>query len=135
MDKQYINQDYDEALKNRFTAYLRLALGRKRKDYLEKKNNENMIYDSELLERSLADRYAGQSMQDEWDAIIHAIENEHLKKGLLTLDKMESIILYRRAILREKFDTIASDLKIPKSTVATKYYRIRNRLEKAAKGV
>ena len=69
MDKQYINQDYDEALKNRFTAYLRLALGRKRKDYLEKKNNENIIYDSELLERSLADRYAGQSMQDEWDAI------------------------------------------------------------------
>lgn len=134
MDKQYINQDYDEALKNRFTAYLKLALVRKRKDFLEKKNNENTIYDNELLGKSLSVRYVGQGMQDQWDAIIHAIENKHLKRGLLTLDKMESTILYRRAVLGEKFDTIASDLRIPKGTVATKYYRIRNRLEKVAKG-
>lgn len=141
MDNLFFNKDYDqvtnEDLQNQFTAYLNLALRRKRNKFISKMKNDIVICDSELLEEVISSYHAGgndQNIQEEWGSIIHTMKSKSLKKGLLTLNTAEAIILFRRAIRGEKFEIIARDLQMPIGSVATKFYRTIKKLERAAKG-
>lgn len=107
----------DDICQNQFTAYVVLAVKRKRQAYIKKK-----IRDKEKqtkTEKELSKR--GIEGDDVWIGL--EIQNEELVDAMQQLKPKEHVIVVEYVLKRKSFREIAQEMKLTERTVASLYYR------------
>lgn len=107
----------DDICQNQFTAYVVLAVKRKRQAYIKKK-----IRDKEKqtkTEKELSKR--GIEGDDVWIGL--EIQNEELVDEMQQLKPKEHVIVVEYVLKRKSFREIAQEMKLTERTVASLYYR------------
>lgn len=107
----------DDICQNQFTAYVVLAVKRKRQAYIKKK-----IRDKEKqtkTEKELSKR--GIEGDDVWIGL--EIQNEELVEAMQQLKPKEYVIVVEYVLKRKSFREIAQEMKLTERTVASLYYR------------
>lgn len=107
----------DDICQNQFTAYVVLAVKRKRHAYIKKK-----IRDKEKqtkTEKELSKR--GIEGDDVWIGL--EIQNEELVDAMQQLKPKEHVIVVEYVLKRKSFREIAQEMKLTERTVASLYYR------------
>lgn len=114
------------ALQNRFTAYILIALRRKKRDYLQKKAHV------EAYEYT-CDYPALQFIRDAGHnglLPVTEIEDMALMRALAQLTARERYILFGRVLNDCGYDELAHSLNLRYNGVATAYHRIIKKLRK-----
>lgn len=107
----------EDICQNQFTAYVVLAVKRKRQAYIKKK-----IRDKEKqtkTEKELSTR--GIEGGDVWIGL--EIQNEELVEAMQQLKPKEHVIVVGYVLKRKSFREIAQEMKLTERTVASLYYR------------
>ena len=107
----------EDICQNQFTAYVLLAVKRKRHAYIKKK-----IRDKEKqtkTEKELSKR--GIEGDDVWIGL--EIQNEELVDAMQQLKPKEHVIVVEYVLKRKSFREIAQEMKLTERTVASLYYR------------
>lgn len=107
----------EDICQNQFTAYVVLAVKRKRQAYIKKK-----IRDKEKqtkTEKELSKR--GIEGDDVWIRL--EIQNEELVEAMQQLKPKEHVIVVEYVLKRKSFREIAQEMKLTERTVASLYYR------------
>ena len=107
----------EDICQNQFTAYVVLAVKRKRQAYIKKK-----IRDKEKqtkTEKELSKR--GIEGDDVWIGL--EIQNEELVDAMQQLKPKEHVIVVGYVLKRKSFREIAQEMKLTERTVASLYYR------------
>ena len=107
----------EDICQNQFTAYVVLAVKRKRHAYIKKK-----IRDKEKqtkTEKELSKR--GIEGDDVWIGL--EIQNEELVDAMQQLKPKEHVIVVEYVLKRKSFKEIAQEMKLTERTVASLYYR------------
>ena len=107
----------DDICQNQFTAYVVLAVKRKRQAYIKKK-----IRDKEKqtkTEKELSK--LGIEGDDVWIGL--EIQNEELVDAMQQLKPKEHVIVVGYVLKRKSFREIAQEMKLTERTVASLYYR------------
>ena len=120
----------DLSLQNRFTAYLLVAVKRKKRDYLQK------IYRIEAYE-SVTDSLSVQFVGNPADGIpsaAHQVEDDELMQALTKLTAKERYILFQRVLYGSEYGELAVDLNLQYNGIATAYHRIIKKLRKELQG-
>ena len=107
----------EDICQNQFTAYVVLAVKRKRQAYIKKK-----IRDKEKqtkTEKELSKR--GIEGDDVWIGL--EIQNEELVDVMQQLKPKEHVIVVEYVLKRKSFREIAQEMKLTERTVASLYYR------------
>lgn len=107
----------EDICQNQFTAYVVLAVKRKRQAYIKKK-----IRDKEKqtkTEKELSKR--GIEGDDVWIGL--EIQNEELVDAMQQLKPKEHVIVVEYVLKRKSFREIAQEMKLTERTVASLYYR------------
>lgn len=117
----------EDICQNQFTAYVVLAVKRKRQAYIKKK-----IRDKEKqtkTEKELSK--LGIEGDDVWIGL--EIQNEELVDAMQQLKPKEHVIVVGYVLKRKSFREIAQEMKLTERTVASLYYRsikkIRTKME------
>ena len=107
----------EDICQNQFTAYVVLAVKRKRQAYIKKK-----IRDKEKqtkTEKELSK--LGIEGDDVWIGL--EIQNEELVDAMQQLKPKEHVIVVGYVLKRKSFREIAQEMKLTERTVASLYYR------------
>ena len=107
----------EDICQNQFTAYVVLAVKRKRQAYIKKK-----IRDKEKqtkTEKELSK--LGIEGDDVWIGL--KIQNEELVDAMQQLKPKEHVIVVGYVLKRKSFREIAQEMKLTERTVASLYYR------------
>ena len=107
----------EDICQNQFTAYVVLAVRRKRQAYIKKK-----IRDKEKqtkTEKELSK--LGIEGDDVWIGL--EIQNEELVDAMQQLKPKEHVIVVGYVLKRKSFREIAQEMKLTERTVASLYYR------------
>lgn len=107
----------EDICQNQFTAYVVLAVKRKRQAYIKKK-----IRDKERqtkTEKELSK--LGIEGDDVWIGL--EIQNEELVDAMQQLKPKEHVIVVGYVLKRKSFREIAQEMKLTERTVASLYYR------------
>ena len=107
----------EDICQNQFTAYVVLAVRRKRQAYIKKK-----IRDKEKqtkTEKELSK--LGIEGDDVWIGL--EIKNEELVDAMQQLKPKEHVIVVGYVLKRKSFREIAQEMKLTERTVASLYYR------------
>lgn len=107
----------EDICQNQFTAYVVLAVKRKRQAYIKKK-----IRDKEKqtkTEKELSKR--GIEGDDVWIGL--EIQNEELVDAMQQLKPKEHVIVVEYVLKRKSFREIAQEMKLTERAVASLYYR------------
>ena len=117
MVKRNSGTSKEDICQNQFTAYVVLAVKRKRQAYIKKK-----IRDKEKqtkTEKELSKR--GIEGDDVWIGL--EIQNEELVDAMQQLKPKEHVIVVGYVLKRKSFREIAQEMKLTERTVASLYYR------------
>ena len=112
----------EDICQNQFTAYVVLAVKRKRQAYIKKK-----IRDKEKqtkTEKELSK--LGIEGDDVWIGL--EIQNEELVDAMQQLKPKEHVIVVGYVLKRKSFREIAQEMKLTERTVASLYYRSMKKL-------
>ena len=112
----------EDICQNQFTAYVVLAVKRKRQAYIKKK-----IRDKEKqtkTEKELSK--LGIEGDDVWIGL--EIQNEELVDAMQQLKPKEHVIVVEYVLKRKSFREIAQEMKLTERTVASLYYRSMKKL-------
>ena len=107
----------EDICQNQFTAYVVLAVKRKRQAYIKKK-----IRDKEKqtkTEKELSK--LGIEGDDVWIGL--EIQNEELVDAMQQLKPKEHVIVVEYVLKRKSFREIAQEMRLTERTVASLYYR------------
>lgn len=129
MGKQYENQSRDRALQNRFTAYLQIALRRKRRDYIQKRLRQDV---HEFLTDFQETAFADESNSDFGGTCRdHSqMEDSALSQVLSGLTARERFILFERVLNDCGYDELAEALGLRYNGGVSAYQRIIKKLRK-----
>lgn len=118
------------ALQNRFTAYLLIAVKRKKRDYIRK---QTRLDDHELLTDFQNEEYINDSVHTlkGADQFSYRIEYDTLMQALSQLTDKERCILFERILNDCGYEELAHRLNLNYRSVATAYHRIIKKLKKA----
>ena len=117
MVKRNSGTSKEDICQNQFTAYVVLAVKRKRQAYIKKK-----IRDKEKqtkTEKELSK--LGIEGDDVWIGL--KIQNEELVDAMQQLKPKEHVIVVGYVLKRKSFREIAQEMKLTERTVASLYYR------------
>ena len=117
MVKRNSGTSKEDICQNQFTAYVVLAVKRKRQAYIKKK-----IRDKEKqtkTEKELSK--LGIEGDDVWIGL--EIQNEELVDAMQQLKPKEHVIVVGYVLKRKSFREIAQEMKLTERTVASLYYR------------
>ena len=107
----------EDICQNQFTAYVVLAVRRKRQAYIKKK-----IRDKEKQTKTEKDlSKLGIEGDDVWIGL--EIQNEELVDAMQQLKPKEHVIVVGYVLKRKSFREIAQEMKLTERTVASLYYR------------
>lgn len=118
------------ALQNSFTAYVLVAIKRKKRDYLQKRSR---IETYESMTDPLAVRFAG-NPANELPFVAPQIEDDALMQALTQLTAKERYILFQRVLYGSEYDELAADLNLRYNGIASAYHRIIKKLRKELQG-
>lgn len=114
-------------LQNKFTAYLQIALKRKKREYL---TTQSLRQNSELsLENNESPPSSSRSLEDDLPYEFQ-IEDEALLQALARLSNRERLILIAHVLDGIDFDILAREHGLSYKGVSTLYYRLREKLRK-----
>lgn len=107
----------DDICQNQFTAYVVLAVKRKRQAYIKKKirNREKQTKTEKELSK------LGIEGGDVWIGL--EIQNEELVDAMQQLKPKEHVIVVEYVLKRKSFREIAQEMKLTERAVASLYYR------------
>ena len=122
-------------LQNRFTAYLVIAVGRRKAQYRRSKAQQYYrqieiaieIHDDHEVFQTEPDMLAGLPLFDQ-------LENTRLRQSLANAKERELYIFLAKALEGRSFPEIAAKLGVGHNTVASIYYRMIARLIKELGG-
>lgn len=119
-------------IQNRFTAYLTIAIRRKRNSYLiqhsKQKKLEISLDEGGELELFFTDTSVNTNT-DKKD-LSNGFENDQLGQAIEKLKERDRIILFKRAIDQKSFVEIAEELNINYVTVKASFRRTLEKLRK-----
>ena len=118
------------SVQNRFTAYLLIALRRKKRDYQFK---QSRIEAYESVTDSLTVQFAGNPF-DGIPSPARQIEDDELMRALAQLTVKERYILFQRVLYGSEYGELAADLNLRYSGIAAAYHRIIKKLRKELQG-
>ena len=124
------NQKESFSLQNRFTAYLLIALRRKKRDYLQKKSR---IEAHEFAADPLSVQFTG-NPDNRMSPAVSQIEEDALMQALAQLTARERYILFQRVLYGSEYDDLAADLNLRYGSIATAYHRTIKKLRKKLQG-
>ena len=107
----------DDICQNQFTAYVVLAVKRKRQAYIKKKIRDKEKQTKTEKELSKLGIEGG----DVWIGL--EIQNEELVDAMQQLKPKEHVIVVEYVLKRKSFREIAQEMKLTERTVASLYYR------------
>lgn len=107
----------DDICQNQFTAYVVLAVKRKRQAYIKKKIRDREKQTKTEKELSKL----GIEGDDVWIGL--EIQNEELVDAMQQLKLKEHVIVVEYVLKRKSFREIAQEMKLTERTVASLYYR------------
>lgn len=133
MGQHYESQSEINALQNHFTGYLLVALRRKKRDYMNKRNNfEN---------RELLTDFQNDPIPDESAYSIEAkapsfaqVEDLDLLRAISHLSERERYILFERVLNECEYAKLAEYLNVRRGSISTAYHRIIKKLRKELQG-
>ena len=107
----------EDICQNQFTAYVVLAVKRKRQAYIKKKIRDKEKQTKTEKELSKLGIEGG----DVWIGL--EIQNEELVDAMQQLKPKEHVIVVGYVLKRKSFREIAQEMKLTERTVASLYYR------------
>lgn len=107
----------EDICQNQFTAYVVLAVKRKRQAYIKKKIRDKEKQTKTEKELSKLGIEGG----DVWIGL--EIQNEELVEAMQQLKPKEYVIVVEYVLKRKSFREIAQEMKLTERTVASLYYR------------
>lgn len=107
----------EDICQNQFTAYVVLAVKRKRQAYIKKKIRDKEKQTKTEKELSKLGIEGG----DVWIGL--EIQNEELVEAMQQLKPKEYVIVVGYVLKRKSFREIAQEMKLTERTVASLYYR------------
>lgn len=121
--------DTSQDVQNRFTAYLQIALKRKKRDYQRK---QARIKGREFLTDFQDTEYPDYHVSDmpDWPKYT---ENSMLLDALSSLTERERCVLFARILDGIRYDELPSSLSLRYSAAASVYRRAIQKLKKAMK--
>ena len=124
-----------------FNKYVKTALIRKRKDYLQKKARimkHEMPQDPETILLYKWDRRNDRDFealfQDDTDILTLDIENKRLQQALKQLNRREYYVVITYTLKRRTLIQLAEDLGIKYKSAAAVYYRAMDKLRREMVG-
>ena len=124
-----------------FNKYVKTALIRKRKDYLQKKARimkHEMPQDPETILLYKYDRRNDRDFealfQDDTDILTLDIENKRLQQALNCLNQREYYVVITYTLKRRTLIQLAEDLGIKYKSAAAVYYRAMDKLRREMVG-
>ncbi len=126
-------QTEDEILQNKFTAYVAIAVRRKKQAYLSKLfKYQEMICTLEELDRE----EFSQSESSALDGlpIFMRLQNEALLDALLTLSDREQFIFLNYALQKKSLTDLSLELGLSYKGAAAVYYRATQKIRKRMMG-
>lgn len=133
MRQHYEDQDEISALQNRFTGYLLVALKRRKRDYINKRNR---LESRELLTDFQNDLFSDESICNVMDKVpsFIQVEDSDLMKAISHLSAKERYILFARVLMECEYAELAEHLNLRYSNVSAAYHRIIKKLRKELQG-
>lgn len=125
-------QNESEALQNKFTAYLSMAIRRRRNDYIRQAIRQQQTeYLMEELVSDL-DYNLEQKLLDELPLMIR-LENDALLQALREIGQRERSVFLARVLDEKSFEELADEFGLSYKGAAAMYYRavqkIKNRMK------
>lgn len=117
MAKRNSGKSKEDICQNQFTAYVLLAVKRKRQAYIKKKIRDKEKQTKTEKELSKLGIEGG----DVWIGL--DIQNEELVDAMQQLKPKEHVIVVEYVLKRKSFREIAQEMKLTERTVASLYYR------------
>lgn len=130
MRQHYEGQDEISALQNRFTGYLLIALKRRKRDYMNKRNR---LESRELLTDFQNDLFLDKPVRNVMDKAPQ-VENSDLMQAISHLSARERYILFARVLMECEYAELAEHLNLRYGNVSTAYHRIIKKLRKELQG-
>lgn len=118
-------QGENNALQNRFTAYLQTALRRRKRDYMDKQLRVNS---REIPVDFQAAQFSDDSVETTGD--VSSAEDDALMQALSRLTARERYILFERILNERSYEDLAAPLGLRYSGVSAAYRRIIQKLRK-----
>lgn len=121
------------SLQNQFTAYLTVAIQRRKRDYMNKKNR--------LLAHEISDSFQRMDIPDpnaleppEYFPVLMSLENLMLLEAIESLDELERSILFARVLEKCDYGELAKKLGLRYKGVSAAYYRVLQKLRRKLGG-
>lgn len=133
MGQHYEGQNEINALQNRFTGYLLVALKRKKRDYMNKRNR---LESREFLTDFQSDLLPGESaciMTGKAPSFAQ-VEDSGLMQAISHLSARERYIFFERVLMECEYAELAERLNLRCGSVSTAYHRIIKKLRKELQG-
>ena len=129
------NKEQEEAksLQNQFTAYLLIAIRRRKKDYL---NKQRRLANHEILSSVQEITIPDQSTLDLFEQlpVLMRLENLALLKAIEGLEESERTILFARILEEYSYDELAQRLGLRYKGASAAYYRVLQKLRRSLGG-
>ncbi len=129
-----LGQIPDEIQQNRFTAYVTIAVQRRKKDYMSqlKKYRDTMctLEEADLQETAQTEDMAGEGLP-----VLMRLQNESLLQALLTLGEREKYVVLNCALEKKTFAELSLELGLSYKGVAAIYYRAIQKVRKRMGGI
>lgn len=133
MRQQDNAQNEINALQNHFTGYLMVALRRRKRDYMRKRNRlEALELPTDFQSNPRPDE-AGCNLGNEVLSFSQ-IEDGDLLRAISHLSERERYILLQRVLNECEYAELAERLNLRRSCVSTAYHRIIKKLKKELQG-
>lgn len=122
------------ALQNRFTAYLLIAVKRQKRDYIQKRNQikNNEVSITPGMEETM--EYCVDNGPMEHLSPMEQMEDMALMDALKRLSEKERYVLFGRLLNESEYETLGGELGLRYSGVATIYRRVIKKLRKELGG-
>lgn len=121
------------SVQNQFTAYLTVAIQRRKRDYMDKKNRLLAHEISDSLQRmDIPDPNALEPL--EYFPVLMSLENLMLLEAIESLDELERSILFARVLEKCDYGELAKKLGLHYKGVSAAYYRVLQKLRRKLGG-
>lgn len=134
INKQTQQCDFDDEIKNRFTAYVKEAMRNTRSTYYRKK----MIKEEREVSLDLFDASLVTNMEDIVDKIfsldIDFLDNMELRSALQKLSRKDILIIQLRVLNEYSYFEIGKALNMKESAVRTRCFRAIQLIRKLMEG-
>lgn len=121
-------QEEVEILQNQFTAYISIAVQRRRNDYVQQTIRQQK---AECLVEDIGaeQEYSEQEIFDELPLLMQ-LENDALLYALKEINERERYVFLSRVLDEKNFETLADELGLGYKGVAAIYYRAIQKIKK-----